>query len=153
MNREPEDKLAAWTEQSLRQLPPLRAPASLMPAVLAAIQRQAQLVWYHRPWLKWPRSLQILSFAVLALLMTLVGWALSHPSIANAPGALAQEAGARTGFITTLAETLGRAVVLLLRQLSTPVVAGLVAMVATAYFACVGLGTAMWRVASGRRLA
>ncbi len=61
-NRDPHDPLAAWADQTLRQLPMRRAPASLMPRVLAALARQRALPWYQQPWFRWPRHFQMLAF-------------------------------------------------------------------------------------------
>jgi hypothetical protein len=51
----------------LRQLPPLRAPETLLPRVLAAVQAWVHRPWYARAWFSWPAPLQIASIAVVVV--------------------------------------------------------------------------------------
>jgi predicted anti-sigma-YlaC factor YlaD len=47
-----------------------RAPRSLLPRVLAAVDRP----WYARAWLTWPRSAQAVSAAAFIVLLGSVAW-------------------------------------------------------------------------------
>ena len=53
----------------LRRLPMPRAPQTLLPRVLAAVQAWAQRPWYERAWFTWPVGLQIASIAALILIV------------------------------------------------------------------------------------
>jgi hypothetical protein len=145
------DPLAAWTDRALKQLPLRSAPASLMMQVLAAIRRQASLPWYRRPWLTWPRGFQLGSALAMSGLVGLVVWLVTQSGAPAEAATVAHRAESSFTLIGSIADTLGRAVLLLLRSLSTPVVIGLLTMVGAAYLTCLGLGTACWRVACGRR--
>jgi hypothetical protein len=152
MNREPQnDPLAAWTDRALKQLPLRPAPASLMLQVLAAIRRQAALPWYRRPWLSWPRGLQLVSALSLSALIGAVIWLVTQSGAPVEAAALAQRAETSVGLVGSVAEALGRATLVVLRSLSTPVVIGLLSMLGAAYLSCIGLGSACWRVACRHR--
>ena len=51
-------------------LPTPRAPRTLLPRVLAAVDRP----WYARAWLTWPRSAQAVSAVALIVLLGSVAW-------------------------------------------------------------------------------
>lgn len=55
----------------LRRLPLPRAPETLLPRVLAAVQAWAQRPWYARAWFTWPAPLQLGSVIALVLLFLL----------------------------------------------------------------------------------
>jgi hypothetical protein len=125
MNREPQnDPLAAWTDRTLKQLPLRPAPPSLMMQVLAAIRRQALLPWYRRPWLTWPKGMQLASAFTLSALLGLVVWLVTQSGAPAEASSVAIRAEASVSLLGWIADTLGRAVLTLLRSLSTPVVVG-----------------------------
>jgi hypothetical protein len=66
-------------DRALADLPPLTAPGTLLPRVLAAVQAWAERPWYERAWLTWPLGLQIGSAALLILLVA--GGALAMPFV------------------------------------------------------------------------
>jgi hypothetical protein len=76
------DDLEALIGRSLRELPPLRAPATLLPRVMAAAAALAQRPWYRRAWLTWPIAWQAVSVAALAVLVA--GAAFLWPSAQGA---------------------------------------------------------------------
>ena len=57
--------LERLAHRSLRQLPTPVAPATLLPRVLAAIERCARRPWYSRTWLTWPAGWQAASVVAL----------------------------------------------------------------------------------------
>ena len=59
--------LETLVDRELRRLPALRAPHTLLPRVLAAVQRWSQRPWYARAWFTWPIGGQIASAAALVL--------------------------------------------------------------------------------------
>src|SRR5262245_61742993 len=60
-------------DRELKRLPVSRAPRTLLPRVMAAIAAPKPLRWYSRPWLTWPRHLQIAS-ALLVVALGAGGW-------------------------------------------------------------------------------
>src|SRR6478752_931002 len=70
--RPDEDDLEALASRELRRLPLPRAPQTLLPRVLAAVDAWARRPWYMRAWFTWPlgwqgASLALVAFAVYAL--------------------------------------------------------------------------------------
>jgi hypothetical protein len=57
------------TDRELRRLPSARAPQTLLPRVLAAVDLWARRPWYARAWFTWPLAWQAASIAALALLI------------------------------------------------------------------------------------
>jgi len=77
-------ELEKHVDRALADLPPLTAPGTLLPRVLAAVQAWAERPWYQRAWLTWPVGLQVASAALLLLLVA--GGALAMPLV-HAQGA------------------------------------------------------------------
>ena len=140
-------------DRALKSLPMRPAPRTLLPRVLAEIERRAALPWYRRTWDAWPRSVQVASLIALVLLATGLfygGWELMLP------GAVAL--GERLGVVFGFIETIGSAGLALLRalpgwllliDLKFLVVGALVllAMIGS----CLGIGTFYYRFAFARR--
>lgn len=62
-------ELEHHVDRVLADLPPLGAPDTLLPRVLAAVRAWAGRPWYQRAWLTWPVELQAASVAVLGLMV------------------------------------------------------------------------------------
>src|SRR6187402_633456 len=69
--------LERHVDRVLADLPPLGAPDTLLPRVLAAVEAWAERPWYQRAWLTWPVGLQVASAALLILLV--LGGAMALP--------------------------------------------------------------------------
>lgn len=54
--------------RALSQLPVLRAPDTLLPRVMAAVQAWAERPWYQRAWFTWPLGWQLATIAALVLM-------------------------------------------------------------------------------------
>ena len=81
-------ELERHVDRVLADLPPLGAPDTLLPRVLAAVQAWAERPWYQRTWLTWPVGLQAASVALL--LLVVLGVAMAVPLVqAQAAHALA----------------------------------------------------------------
>ena len=63
---------------ALQTLPTPRAPGTLLPRVMAAVQAWALRPWYQRAWFTWPRGWQ--AATVGALVVAVVAGALLAPS-------------------------------------------------------------------------
>ena len=54
-------------DRELKRLPAPRAPHTLLPRVLAAVDAWARRPWYTRAWFTWPLGWQVASVVLLAL--------------------------------------------------------------------------------------
>jgi hypothetical protein len=63
--------------RDLRRLSSPRAPHTLLPRVLAAVQAWSMRPWYSREWLTWPPGWQVASMALLMAI--LAGGAMALP--------------------------------------------------------------------------
>ena len=52
------EELEQFIHQQLRGLPARRAPRSLESRVLAALEQQAMIPWYHKSWSYWPAAVR-----------------------------------------------------------------------------------------------
>ena len=77
--RDDNDDLEALVDRELRRLPLPRAPQSLLPRVMAAVEALAQRPWYTRAWFAWPLGWRVVSLVPLALFAYLV-WIWNPPS-------------------------------------------------------------------------
>ena len=76
------ERLERHVHEELRRLPLPRAPHTLLPRVLAAVDAWARKPWYTRAWFTWPIGWQIAS--ILAVFLAAIGlWMLppAPPSI------------------------------------------------------------------------
>ncbi|HET7619217.1 MAG TPA: hypothetical protein VFK20_11970 [Vicinamibacterales bacterium] len=73
-----DDDLEERIDRALRRLPPPRAPQTLLPRVMTAIQAWNERPWYARPWFAWPTVWRVLS-VVLAGWLFYLGWRIPPP--------------------------------------------------------------------------
>jgi hypothetical protein len=146
----PEPSVESLIDHQLKSLPPLAAPDSLLPRVLAALEARAALPWYRRAWQTWPRGGQILSLAALAAACAAFGLAGGHFSNSDLVRPTAGAWGLAT-VVANLLATLGQALLLTLKHLSPTWLAAALLVLATGWFSCIGLGTALFRLAAVRR--
>jgi hypothetical protein len=134
--------------RELRRLPMPRAPHTLLPRVLAAVQAWAERPWYERAWFTWPVGLQIASIA--ALILILGGGAVLLPRTIAVAGAAASSVTGRVmedvAPVTELAEATTNAARVIWRVLLAPVVVYAFAMVLLMWLACAAFGAALTRV-------
>ena len=76
---EDNDELERLADHELRRLPQPRAPHTLLPRVMAAVEVWAQRPWYTRAWFAWPVGWRVASLAPLALLAYAL-WSWSLPA-------------------------------------------------------------------------
>ncbi|MCC7010168.1 MAG: hypothetical protein IT184_15280 [Acidobacteria bacterium] len=145
------DDLERLIDRELRALPAPRAPRSLVPRVMAAIDARQAMPWYRRGWSQWPPVWRTTSLAALTVVAValLIGW----PALAGSLGGWQPDAGtvvpARIRAIGDAAAMALDASRVLWRVLIEPVMGYLVAFVLTMVVACVAFGTALDRVALG----
>jgi hypothetical protein len=145
--------LETFVDGKLKERPMPRAPRTLLPRVLAAVQEWTLRPWYTRAWLAWPPGWQVASIAALVLL--LVAGAMLIPSAQAAAGAAAStlaSAGpmSEATAIARRAEVTINAVRVLWRALGEPFVPYAFALVMLMCLACATFATALNRLALGR---
>lgn len=154
MNPNHEHELEALVDRELKSLPPLPAPPTLAPRILAVIAARAEAPWYRRPWPTWPLALQGSSLAILlALFATLcLGGGRLFQTEAVA------ETSAKVGGVLSVFElawrTLGvlrDAGVQVLQHVGSGYVIGFAVVALMAYALCLALGSACVRFAYARR--
>lgn len=59
-------------DRQLHDLPAPKAPATLLPRILVATGRLDRSPWYARPWVAWPRELQVASAAMVMLVIAAI---------------------------------------------------------------------------------
>jgi hypothetical protein len=66
--------LETLIDRALKELPEPAAPETLLPRVLAAVAAAERRAWYARPWMEWPRVLQVASAASVVVVLALAAW-------------------------------------------------------------------------------
>lgn len=61
-------KLEALLHRELKELPPLKAPSSLAPGVMAILAARSRVPWWQRAWWDWPVAAKA-AFVIVALLV------------------------------------------------------------------------------------
>ena len=140
--------LETLVDTELRQIPAPRAPHTLLPRVLAAVQRWSQRPWYARAWFTWPLAGQIAS--ATALMLIVVGSAML---IASAQIAVDETAAPLVSSMTRLAQrteaTLNAARVVW-RAVIEPFAVYAFGLIVLMCLACALFGTALNHVAFRR---
>ncbi len=154
MNENENLRLEAAVDRELKALPSLRAPQSLLPRVMAMIERHVVLPWYRRAWQTWPLPLQVVS--MLVLLAAFAGLCFGSWQLVHAP-AVASAASEASGWFRMLSRAfntvgvLANALALAVRSLGPLVLTGIAVALLLGYAACVGFGTLFVRLALARR--
>jgi hypothetical protein len=140
--------LETLVDRELRQLPLPRAPHTLLPRVLAAVQAWAQRPWYERAWFTWPLAWQLASIA--ALILIVVAGAALLPETLAVTGAVAAALTER--LMEDVAPVAQRVAVttntlrVIWRALLEPLVAYASGLVVLMCLACAAVGVALNRV-------
>jgi hypothetical protein len=82
--------LERLVDRELRRLPAPRAPQTLLPRVMAAVDGWAQRPWYTRAWFAWPLGWRVASLVPVGLLVyAFWRWSLpaAPPTVVAATGA------------------------------------------------------------------
>jgi hypothetical protein len=138
--------------EELQALPAPRAPLTLLPRVMAAVQELARKPWYARAWFTWPLGWQVVTVAMLVVLTAgagalLIGaeaaigetlWRFTGPPLANVAGSARHVVRA-----IEVADVLFRTFV-------APVLPYIFALVVLMCLACAAFGTLLNHVVVGR---
>ena len=137
-------------DRELKALPAPRAPRTLLPRIMAAVEESAQRPWYGRVWLDWPTRWQFAS--ALLLIGMVAGGSALLPQLRTAVGALSFVADVR-GDVADSArkvEVATTTVRVLWQTLLAPVVPWAFALVTLMGAACAVFGTALNHLVFGR---
>jgi hypothetical protein len=154
MNEHDQNELEREISRELETLPPLIAPRTLIPRVLAALEAQWALPWYRRAWQMWPTSLQAASFAMLLAFfgsLCFGGWQMSHSQMASMTAHKFGDALSSLQVAVNAAGVLANAAGMAFKSFGQAVVIGSIAALVMGYGLCVALGTAAYRLAYARR--
>jgi hypothetical protein len=135
-------------DRALKALPPLSAPPTLAPRVLARLATRTEAPWYRRAWPSWPMALRTASLIVLLAMfggLCFAGWKASHASSVTAATEKVSGAFALVSLAANTVSVLGNAAAQVMRHLGTGVI------VLLAYAACVAFGSFYLRFAFARR--
>lgn len=154
MNPNLENELAALVDRELKSLPPLHAPPTLAPRILAAIAACAEAPWYRRAWQTWPLALQGASLTVLLALFSTIcygGWRFFQTEAVV-------ETSAKVGGVLSVFELVFRTLgvlrdagVQVIQHIGPGYLIGFAVMALMAYAVCLALGSACVRFAIARR--
>jgi hypothetical protein len=145
-----ERDLEHLVDRKLKALPARRAPATLLPSVMRAVQAAAVRPWYVRPWSTWPGGWQVASVGALVLLVA--GAAYSAPAVRPYGGpvlAWAQALLAPAVQVVSTVETFTAAVEIVSRVVGQSIIGLLVGMFVVMLTTSVVIGAAIGRVALG----
>jgi hypothetical protein len=149
VNQMTPEELEKFIHRQLRDLPSHRAPDFLESRVLAAIERQAGVPWYHKSWSYWPAFIR-LAFLVLATGAAAGFLAFFYSGFSNVnTSVVVAQAGEKLSFFTQIYQ-----IATWIVDLGAQVVArvpsiwlyGAAALVAALYGTFLGIGAAAYRV-------
>lgn len=154
MNSKHEDELANWVDQELQALPPLQAPRTLAPRVLAAIAASPAVPWYRSAWTHWPRQVQ--AAALLFLLGVFGAICFGGDLLAQhaSGGDLAHRVGKFWSVLHSVEYAgglLADAAKAVLQHIGMGYVYAAAIVVLMAYALCIALGSACFRFVTIRR--
>lgn len=143
--------LERLVDRRLKALPAPRAPRTLLPRVMAAVEILSSAPWYTRAWFAWPRVWQVASIAALVVLVA--GVAAGWPHAEAVADALRPRPELSVpAQVTTMTRALDAswdATRIVWRVLVQPVIGYVVVFALMMFTACVAFGTALSRVALG----
>jgi hypothetical protein len=137
------DDLERLAHRALQQLPPPRAPHSLLPRIMAAVATAPARPWYTRAWFTWPAGWQAASIAAMALLVT--GAVLLGPRLQAAASSVVAAVHLVAGGVSDAApvETTATSARILWRTLLQPLATYALVVVVLMLLACAVFGTAL----------
>jgi hypothetical protein len=145
-----ESELEHFLRRELGRLPDRKAPGTLAPRVLAAIEAKARKSWWQQSFWAWPVAAQT-SFVVLlataAGFLVRLAWMFGGTLSAGASGQSMERVWRLYSSFSEVLVTLGGAISLVLRSVAQPWVWGALAVSFLMYLCCVAAGTVFMRLA------
>jgi hypothetical protein len=148
MPTEFDPQLERLVHQELRQLPLRKAPGTLAPRVLAAIQARAARPWWQQSWWHWPLLAQL---ALLGLALSIIaGFSGGGWFVVNQAAVYSQMAWDRVVLLGDGLAPLGNAGLLLYDRFFHPYLLYALMLAGMLYCGCLGAGTVLVRIAVRR---
>lgn len=154
MNPNHEHELEALVDRELKSLPPLPAPPSLAPRILATIATRVETPWYRRPWTTWPLAMRVPSFALLLALfggLCFGGWKLFQTNALTVTTTKVSGVFSVVDLTLRILAVLREAALQVVQHAGSVYVIGFAVMAFLAYALCLALGSACVRFAYVRR--
>jgi hypothetical protein len=138
-----EQDLERVTQRELQRLPAPRAPHSLLPRVMAAVEAWAARPWYTRAWFTWPAGWQAASIAAVALVIA--GAVLAGPHVQAVASGMLGAVQLFAGGVSDTApvETTANGARILWRTLLEPLATYALVVIVLMFVACAVFGTAL----------
>jgi hypothetical protein len=147
---EPAD-LEQVVDRALRGLPPPRAPRTLLPRVLAAVDVSTR-PWYARGWLTWPAGWQAASLVVLIAIVAGAAIGVSDARSAAAQSTWVSDARADIAAGTAQVGAVATTVRVIWRALIAPVIPYAFGLALLMWVTCAGFGLALNHLVHGKAL-
>jgi hypothetical protein len=154
MKPETNQSFEGQLNRALKELPALPAPRTLLPRVLAEIERRAALPWYRRGWQSWPTPLRATALALLVAQLPvhcLLGWMVVRSDFMSQVGQVIGTVFSFLGAIATTTLTLARTAFASAAHLEPWQLAALLLVALAAAASCYGFGTLYYRLTIARR--
>lgn len=137
------DDLERLAHRQLQRLPAPRAPHTLLPRIMAAVQTMPARPWYTRAWFTWPVGWQAASVA--ALILFVAGAVLLGPRVQATASSVIAGVGIFAGGVSGAApvETTTNSARILWRTLLEPLATYALVVVVLMFLACAVFGTAL----------
>ena len=143
------EELDQLLDRELCHLPPFTAPRSLAPRVMAAVRAKAAAVtapWWLQSWAAWPMYARAALFVAALLIATIF-----FSGSVVLPDQMRTIENPMANLLGDFA-LIGNTVALLWQKIGQPLFLTRIAVCVAMFFVCVGLGTAMFRVATRENL-
>jgi hypothetical protein len=143
------DPLEKAVGGELKRLAPIKAPHDLSRNVLAQIRAAPAPAWWQQSIWSWPSPARVafLFIAVMLMLMASGGGWVASPEVQSSWQGTAEKLSAFSALWTAVL-TIGSWLLALWERSLQPWLPLIIAVAATAYLACLGLGTAVVRYVS-----
>jgi hypothetical protein len=143
--------LKSEIDRALKSLPDPRAPRTLLPRVMAAVEQQQARQPKRRTWFTWPLGWQVASVTALILLAAGLAWVLPSAQTAVSASTANAVASVHTRFAGVIedASALTTAARIVWTAFFQPIVGCLLAFLVVMSVACAAFGAALGRVALG----
>jgi hypothetical protein len=146
------DEVERLIDRRLRQLPPLRAPITLLPRVMDAVHHWSARPWYARAWFTWPVGARVT--VLVALAAGVAGLAALTPIVLAPVTPLLTRASADVAApvfsATERVEVVTTAIQVVWRALVAPIMPYAVGLVVFMYVACALAGSALSYLVFGK---
>jgi hypothetical protein len=138
--------------RELRALPAPRAPHTLLPRVMGAVDVMAQRPWYARAWFTWPVAWQIATVSLAIVALTGVVMLLPDVTAAARETPVVADVSGEVSAVAQRLDTIATTSRVLWRALLAPVVPYAFGLVLLMCLACALFGTVLNHLVFGKAL-